>query len=297
MIGLDLLGATKAAGEGMRAPARTFTSATFTPAKPAGPKFYSAQFTPGSGPTPWTPPPTPAPSPDAGGGGGGPADGGAAPADGGGADAGDGDGGDAGDDSGDDAMTGLDVLGASYVQHGMVVVGAFDLNDLWRRMNTVKQPTVGIARILLRDGQATAARTKTQGATMRDAAERDKTYWALDWHAKELAKATDANAIYAPGDDLKKWVAQAYIDANSVEEGASWADANMSRMWSDIGAAIAALPQKVRDTVESAATALVPWYVWLGGAVLVGGVLWAAYRILHRAAPSFGEAAAKRYLP
>lgn len=231
-----------------------------------------------------------------------------------------GDGGDGGDDWGGDFAddgaqqstddtSASDVLGlvSPYVLGcdvlGTEVVGMFDIQAKQREMNTLKQVPVSVALVLLRYGQQaiSEATQVAKAKSLPDLKTLDTTYWKLKWHEDELKKATNMGGIYAPGDDLKKWVMQAFIEHNAVEEGSAWIDNAWPRMWSEIKAALAALPSNIRAAASSAVETVtgVPLWAWGVGAAALAGLLgFAAYKVatgpMGRA---FGGVAARRYLP
>ncbi len=195
-------------------------------------------------------------------------------------------------------------ISAADVYAGNVVgdmIGMEDITARKRQMNNLKPVTVGIAKILVKYGQQAIAkaiegakqpwyRADLPGDTARNTA-----LWKLRWHADTLAKAgADQNATYAPGDDLKDWVMQAFIEQNAVEEGnaaaaqmwtLAWSD--WSSMWSEIAVALAALPKKLLQTLATlpgkafeAATGVPSWAFYVGAVALTGLVGYGAYKIL-----------------
>jgi len=122
--------------------------------------------------------------------------------------------------------------------------------------------------------------------------------------ADALAKLSDPTAIYASGDDLKKWCMQAFIDANAVEEGRARQEQIWTDMWTEIGAALAALPAEVAKAVVAlpgkmfeAITGIPSWAFWVGGAVVVVLLGVGVWKLLVAAAPAAGHVVASRYLP
>ncbi len=184
-----------------------------------------------------------------------------------------------------------------WVQVNGIVVGMFDMGPLARQMSTLRAPTVAIARALLKQGQATINEARTRGANLPNQAGRDECFWKLDYYQKDLAKQTDPTAPYSQSDDLKKWVLQAFIEANAVEEGATYAQQNWDNMWTDIGTELLKLPEKARAAVVSTATWLLPWYIWAFGAAAVGSLLYATYKVILASAPAATSTIVKRYLP
>lgn len=194
-------------------------------------------------------------------------------------------------------VQGLDILGAMYPYGGgdVTVLGMFDIAARQKDMNSLKQMPVSIAQILLKNGQQVISRAilvanmmKLPGPTARKNCSDH-----LQWHADTLAKlASSPNMLYASGDDLKKWVMQAFIEENAVEEGAAYLDQAWGQMWAEIGQKIAELPANVAAAVSEAAEGAATMSKWvIGGIVVVVcfvGLL--AYKII--AGP-----VGKRYLP
>lgn len=212
-------------------------------------------------------------------------------------------------------MLDLDMLGADET-----LVGEYDIADKQRQMNSIKRVTVSIARALLRGGQQVAAatiETAKGGFLQRELpgiTSLKKTASHLDWHAAELAKMSDPTAFYGPGEDLKKWTMQAFIDSNAVEEGRVRQEQIWQDMWTEIGAALIALPgdvaqgvgKAVGQVVKAAAAGLaggvaeglgIPtWVLVAGGAALVVGVGVGVFKILLVTAPAVVPAVVGRYL-
>jgi hypothetical protein len=186
-------------------------------------------------------------------------------------------------------LHGLDVIGSD------VYVGLVDISAQQKQMNTLKQVPVSVALILLHNGQdaidharATASKDNLPGTSARDAV-----YWKLKWHEAELAKGGASSEMYGSGADLKKYVMEAFVEANAAEEGAAWIEGAWNKMWQEIGRAVAALPAQVRQAVATAVSSItgVPIWAWaIGGTLVVGLVGYGAYKIL--AGP-----VARRYLP
>ena len=153
---------------------------------------------------------------------------------------------------------------------GMVDTGAWQ-----RQMNTLKQVPVSVAKIMVRSGSDAIARAKAIAAanSLPGGTARDNVGWKLQWHAEQLAKLTNLNAMYGSGDDLKKWVLAAYVEANAAEEGALWIAQAWTAMWSDIALALANLPKEVAKKVNETAGALLGmpfWIVAVAGLGIVG---------------------------
>lgn len=208
------------------------------------------------------------------------------------------------------------------------LVGEYDIAAKQQQMNALKAPTVAIARALLKGGQRVAADTiklATGGLFERELpgiTSLKKTQSHLEWHAAQLAPQTlSPMASYAPGDDLKKWVMQAYIDSNAAAEGRSWQDQAIAlaasdwvEMWTEIGEELMKLPatiaqgvgKAVAQVAKAAASGLaggvadglgIPtWVLVAGGAALVVGVGVGVFKILLVTAPAVVPAVVGRYL-
>ncbi len=71
-------------------------------------------------------------------------------------------------------------------------------------------------------------------------------------------------------------------------------------MWTEIGQGLLALPENVRNAASGAVGWLtgIPFWGWvLGGAAVLGVGGYAAFRVLHAAAPAVGKVAAERWIP
>jgi len=190
------------------------------------------------------------------------------------------------------------------------LVGEYNITTAQRQMNTIKQVTVAIGRAMLRGGQKVAAETIATAhgglfqSELPGITSLKNTQGHLQWHADALAKLSDPTAIYASGDDLKKWCMQAFIDANAVEEGRARQEQIWTDMWTEIGAALAALPAEVAKAVVAlpgkmfeAITGIPSWAFWVGGAVVVVLLGVGVWKLLVAAAPAAGHVVASRYLP
>lgn len=207
---------------------------------------------------------------------------------------------------------GLQLLGCD------AVIGAYDLGQARKQMDSLKQVPVGAAHVFLRRGQqavrkameVAAQYTLKTGVSLPGDSTRNNVQGHLQWHADELAKGTlDQTAMYALGDDLKKWVLQAFIEQNAAEEGAgidvggkAWSD--FADMWAEIGAFVAKLPVSVATTIASipakmleAATGIPVWAFWVGGALIVVLLGVGVWKLVTLAAPAAAKVAAQRYLP
>lgn len=173
------------------------------------------------------------------------------------------------DDDGD-----VNIIQNFISTEGVEVLGFFDVGAEQKKMNALKTVPVRVAQPLLKYGMQTIdqARKTADDKNLPGKTARDNVYWKLQWHKQALqAVAGNLDAIYMSGDDLKHWVMQAFIEANAVEEGAKALDDAWSAMWSEIGAAIAALPKEVAKTVGEVAVGATNVAKWVIGAV--AGVL------------------------
>jgi hypothetical protein len=197
------------------------------------------------------------------------------------------------------------------------LVGEYDIAEKRQQFNTLKQVPVCVARALLRGGQQVAAATieiAKGGIFQRELPLLNTlkgTQAHLAWHQAQLDKLQDPAALYAPGEDLKKWVMQAFIDANAVEEGRAHQEQIWRAMWSDVGEAIASLPADAAKAVGQVARGLAqgivsgaadglgvpPWVLWAGGAAALGLAGLGVYKLVAAAAPVAVGVAARRYLP
>ncbi len=183
-------------------------------------------------------------------------------------------------------------VGAPQVNAPPPVLGAFDIQMKQREMNGLKQVTVGVAQALLSGGQRAIARARQLASKYAFPADNvrdiDEAHWKLQWHQGAIAgQAATPQALYGHGEDLKKWVVQAFIEANAAEEGAGTIEGmTIGQMWVDMWTIIrkelaklpAAMRKAVSDTVEWWTG--IPLWAWaLGGAALVGVVGYGVYRV------------------
>lgn len=159
----------------------------------------------------------------------------------------------------------------------------FDITERSRAFRELKQVPVSVARIMLANGQKAIDWARTQGVAKKlpNATPRDNCYWKLQWHVGMLGKNLDPQSMYEHADDLKKWVMQAYVEANAVEEGSTYIEKLWFDMWAEIRAEIAKLPVAVVSQIGHA-LGIPPWALWTGGAMLVGLVGLIGYRKLIR---------------
>jgi hypothetical protein len=193
---------------------------------------------------------------------------------------------------------------------GCDVIGEYNIQALQRQMNTLKQVTVAIARALVRGGQKVANETLVTakgGLFERELpgiTSLKNTQGHLQWHADKLSGFNDPTALYDSSDDVKKWTMQAWIDANSAEEGRERQQQIWDDMWTEIGEELAKMPAKIVKAVVAlpgqafeAVTGIPSWAFWVGGGVLVLGVGFGAWKLITLATPAVAGVAARRYLP
>ncbi len=163
------------------------------------------------------------------------------------------------------------------------VLGMFDITSAARRMSGLKTVSVEIAKILIQRSMPVIKTAIDFGAGMPGNETRKNTLAHIEWHANELINqvrnGAKLNSVYAPGNDLKKWALQAFIEANGVEAGLDAAAANWNAMWEEITEALKNLPETAAKAVVSAAAGVakgavegafgVPWWVVALGAVTV----------------------------
>jgi hypothetical protein len=177
-------------------------------------------------------------------------------------------------------------------------------------MNTLRDVTVAIARAMAKRGHQVAVETISlaEGGTLQRAlpgiTSLKKTLGHVQWHEDNLGQFGDPTAIYPNSADLKKWVMQSFIDANSVEEGRAMQEVIWNAMWTEIGEELAKMPAKIVQAIVKlpgqaleAVTGIPSWVWWIGGGVLVVGVGLAAWKVITLATPAVAGVAARRYLP
>lgn len=209
-----------------------------------------------------------------------------------------------------------DVLGNAYL-HGTDILGGdvlgfVDIQAERARMNALKPVTVSVARALLHGGQVaingaiTDAKQPWYKVDLPGDTQRQKVLWKLKWHQDQLAPmAGDPNRLYKPGEDLKTWAMQAFIEGNAVEEGARYLENAWQAMWAEIQVAIAAIPAQVRQALISAASGTVeavtgiPLWGWsLIALGTVAGLGWIVWKLANsKAGAAAAHVAARRYLP
>lgn len=178
------------------------------------------------------------------------------------------------------------------------VVGMEDISARQQEMNQLKQVPVRVANVLLKHGLAAIngaiadAKQPWYRPDLPGGTARNNALGHLQWHQNTLSGlAGKLDDNYASGDDLKKYVMQAFIEANAVSEGAStsvvsfptWSE--WKKMWTEIGEELAKLPAEMRKAAFSATNWLVrsvtglPIWAWgvigLTGLLIIGGVVYA----------------------
>lgn len=189
-------------------------------------------------------------------------------------------------------------------------VGAYDIQSAQRQMNTLKDVTVAIARVMVKHGERVALETialasgGTFDRSLPGITSLKKTLGHVQWHENNLIQYSDPAQIYPNSADLKKWVMQSFVDANAVEEGRATQEAVWNAMWAEIGAELAKMPKKIVQTIVKlpgqaleAVTGVPSWVWWVGGSVLLVGVGVGAWKLLTLATPAVASTVAKRYLP
>lgn len=153
--------------------------------------------------------------------------------------------------------------------------GLFDMNVVQKNMDSISAVTVSIAQALLDGGfdainQAISV-AKTNGLPGDTA--RNTVLGKLQWHQNTLqGMATTPNAMYSPGNDLKHWVTQAFVEANAATVGAQYLQDRWDNTWKKVLAAIAALPKEIRHVVSSIVEDVTGLPIWAWALLGLGGV-------------------------
>jgi len=191
-------------------------------------------------------------------------------------------------------------------------LSAFNIAARQREMNQLKQVPVVVAQLLL-DGGMLAINGAISGAKqpwyrndLPGHTRRAEVLGKLNWHRDNIGRQSfTPTAMYSSASDLKKWVMCAFIEGNAVQEGAVGAEQSWSKMWAEIGKAIATLPKDISDLVGKTTSDIikgvtgVPVWGWAIIAVgLVGGLGFGTYKLLNtRTAATLIGIGARRYLP
>ena len=116
------------------------------------------------------------------------------------------------------------------------VLGAADLKSETEKMNAQRVVSVDAARTMLATGQKiideTIAASKGGwfSGPLPGETNRKTVKGHLDWHAQRLSGLPNPQARYDAAEDLKKWVLQALIESNAIEDGR----ATRSRAWAEM---------------------------------------------------------------
>jgi predicted DNA-binding protein (MmcQ/YjbR family) len=197
------------------------------------------------------------------------------------------------DDYDDTQDVEVDEYGRRWVRRADIL-GAVDIQQYTKQMESLKQVPVAVAKVLLRNAQKAIDDARVMAKqpwykfSLPGDKARDDVYWKLQWHAAELAKPEMLpTAMYAPGSDLKHWTVQAFVEKNAAQEGdktnswsAAWSD--WVEMWVEIGRVIASLPAAIVKKIDEAGEE-VAWYLKATGWVIIGaaGLLgYATYKIV-----------------
>lgn len=215
----------------------------------------------------------------------------------------------------------LDAAPAVRLGHRLVLLGAYDLAQYTRQMNSLQQVTVAIARALQKGGQTvidgaiSAGKGGLFSRELPGQGARQNVKGHLAWHAQRLAGLGDPTAPYDAAQDLKKWVLQAYIEANAIEEGRAAQEQAWQDMWTEIGQELLRAPQRVLSAAAEAVSTVVSsavdaagsglakglgiptWLFWTGGAALVVALGVGVFKVLLVAAPAVVPAVVRRYVP
>lgn len=171
------------------------------------------------------------------------------------------------------------------------IIGGFDISANQRRMNELREIPITVAYALLRgglkviDNAIQAAKQPWYKPDLPGETARKLVADKLKWHADALSKVTPAETFYRSGEDLKKWVMQAFIEANAVEEGAAYINNAWDQMWSEIVENVRQLPAAVvskvgdiaRGTLSMAVEGIFGVPAWVVGVAAAGIAGLAAY--------------------
>ena len=176
----------------------------------------------------------------------------------------------------------LDLLGAD-------VVGAYDIAPKQRFLNTLKKLPVAMARTLVTSAlnlSATTLEMASRGVSyditksflpsvrseLPGITSLKKTQVQLQRHADALSRFSDPAALYPDLVDLKKWVMQAWIDANAVEEGRAMQERAWDQMKEEIKTGLKQFPNALVEELTG-----VPLWMWAVGGLAALGVVGAGY--------------------
>ena len=154
---------------------------------------------------------------------------------------------------------------------GATVLGAFDVGATRRDLDRIKPMSVSQAKVLLKYGQQVIDSAIKAAAKMRapspwgtivpiamlknsavpqQDSKRSEVYWKLKWHEDALSKLFAPGAVYGAADDLKKWVQQAFIEFNAVQEGTAYAEENWNAMLNEIKTNAIAVIEKAGEKLK-----------------------------------------------
>lgn len=167
----------------------------------------------------------------------------------------------------------LDLLGAD----------AYDIAAKQRFLNAIKKAPVAMARTLVTSALNVTA--STLAMARGSAFQRElpgitslrKTQEQLQRHAEALSRFSDPAEIYPDLVDLKKWVMQAWIDANAVEEGRTMQERAWDQMVEEIKTGLKNFPNAVVEELTG-----VPLWGWALGGVAALGIIGAGYYAVRR---------------
>lgn len=176
----------------------------------------------------------------------------------------------------------LDLLGADCL-------GAYDIAPKQRFLNAIKKVPVAMARTLVNN--ALNVTTTTLEMAKRGVSfdisksllpsvqselpginSLKKTQEQLQRHAEALSRFSDPAAIYPDLVDLKKWVMQAWIDANAVEEGRAMQERAWEQMKEEIKRELKQFPNALVEELTG-----VPIWMWAVGGLAALGIVGAGY--------------------
>lgn len=187
-------------------------------------------------------------------------------------------------------------------------IGMFDVGLEQRKMNTLTKVSLTVARSMVKYGLAVIG----QAIASADASELNKLATSgvfpglalitpsnalpgktartncqahLQWHQNKLASMSGPpdSTMYDSVDDLKKWCMQAFIEGNAVEEGAQYLSDAWDAMWIEIAEGLKRITVQILKLPGQAVEAVtgIPWWlVYGGGAVVVGGLLYGAFKLI-----------------
>lgn len=159
----------------------------------------------------------------------------------------------------------------------------------------LKPVTTEIASIMLRgglvaiNGAIAGAKQPWYRPDLPGNTRRSDVLGKLRWHVDNLRKFEESSKIvYPQAADLKKWVLEAFVEANAVEEGAAYLDTAWKKMWDEIAEALRRVPKEILKAAGVGFSALVeaatgiPLWGWglilTGTAAAVGTTIYLAKR-------------------